>query len=161
MLHPVEGVPKLEISAPFAGAFMMSPWTRLTDPDGMYLKPCDVGGDMISASTIDYWGEHILENVPDSALPYIQANEAPNSWLKGVDKCVKRMLITTGDIESLRGEILKYAANLEKHLKDTTTLVQENAIHMDPYLDFLVKAPEAPFTATIFGWLNEGFVVTA
>lgn len=157
MLHPVEGVPKLEISVPFAGAYMMSPWTRLTDPDGKYLKPYDVGGDMISASTINYWGEHILENVPHSALPYIQANEAPALWLKGVDKYVKRMLVTTGDIESLRGEILKYAVNLEKHLKNTTTLVQENAIHMDPYVDFLVKAPEAPFTATIFDWLNEGF----
>ncbi len=31
MLHPVEGVPILKISAPLAGAFLMSPWVRLRD----------------------------------------------------------------------------------------------------------------------------------
>ncbi len=41
MLHPVEGVPVLNLETPFAGAYMMSPWTRLRDPDHKYFQRLD------------------------------------------------------------------------------------------------------------------------
>ena len=157
MLHPVEGVPVLNLETPFAGAYMMSPWTRLRDPDHKYLQRTDGKGDFISADILDYWGQTVLENVPESAIPFLQANEAPKSWLKDVHKCSKRILITAGGLEVLCDEIIKYAQTVEKYHKNTTTIVQENGVHIDPMVDFLLGDESAELTSQILDWFNETF----
>lgn len=161
MLHPVDGVPVLNLDTPLAGAFMMSPWTRLCDPQKKYLQTTDGKGDFLSAKVLDYWGQTVLEGVPESATPYLEANEAPKSWLKDLHKCTKRILITAGDVEVLRDEIIKYSKTVEKHLKDTTTIVQDNGVHIDTMADFIVKDDTAPLTSDILNWLDASFSAPA
>jgi len=178
ILHPVEGVPKLSLTSPLGGAYMMSPWTRLVvgkgslhrtmgepTPYTMLLRLIvwaesllDGEDDVIDASIGTYWGSKVLAGAKPSAIPYLQAASAPRDWLQGIDKCVRRALISAGDLEFLRGEIVHYGKCVQEHLEDTTIIVQENGIHVDPLLDLLVGEKSlGSLTPKILDWLEEGF----
>ena len=136
----------------------MSPWTRLVDGKGSLLDANDGRGDMFNASVGKYWGSKVLGGVKPSAIPYLDAASAPKDWLHGVDKCVKRVLISAGELESLRDEIVVYGKYVKEYLKDTTIIVQENGVHNDPLLNFLVGEEDlGNLTPKILDWLNEGF----
>jgi acetyl esterase/lipase len=159
MLHPVKDVPELTPSSPLGGAYMMSPWARLRDTPAQVLKTDREGrGDFLTRRTGLYWASKVLEGVPESAFPYLDLNTAPEDWLKGADECVERILISAGGAEVLRDEILQYAKTMEKHHKDTTTVIQANGIHVDPFFDFLVQEKDlGKLTPAILNWLDEGF----
>jgi len=158
ILKPVEGVPELRLASPLGGAYMMSPWTRLVDGGGSLLHTNDGKGDMIYASTGTYWGPKVLKGAKPSAIPYLEAASAPKNWLQGVDTCVKRVLISAGDLEYVRDEIVTYGKHVEEYLKDTTIIVQENGVHNDPLLDFLVWEKDLGYlTPKILDWLDGGF----
>ncbi|KIM41786.1 hypothetical protein M413DRAFT_445012 [Hebeloma cylindrosporum] len=159
ILHPVEGVPKLALTSPFGGAYMMSPWTRLVDGEGSLLHANDGRGDVVTASIGKYWGSKVLDGMQPPAIPYLDAASAPADWLRGVDKCVRRVLISAGDLEFLRDEIVHYGKHVGEYLKDITIVVQENGIHDDPLLDLLVGEKDlGSLTPKILDWLEEGFV---
>ncbi|KAF8968820.1 Alpha/Beta hydrolase protein [Flammula alnicola] len=162
MLHPVQGVPKLALSSPLGGGYMMSPWVRMLDTEDQCLKTDREGrGDFLTRHTGLYWAGKVLHGVPKSALPYIDANTAPEDWLKGVDKYVKRILISAGSAEVLRDEIIKYSKTMEKYHKNATTVLQENGIHVDPLFDFLTEEKDlGKLTPLILDWLDEGFSKT-
>jgi len=158
MLHPVEGVPKLTLTSPFGGVYLMSPWSRLVDGKGSLLHTNDGRGDVIDASVCMYWGSKVLKGVKPSAIPYLESASAPKGWLQGIDKCVRRMLISAGDLEFLRDEIVVYGKRVEEYLNDTTIIVQENGVHDDPLLDLLVGEKDlGTLTPKILDWLDEGF----
>jgi len=158
ILHPVDGVPKLTLASPFAGAYMMSPWARLIDGEGSLLHANDKRGDMIEAATGIYWGSKVLDEAKPSAIPYLEPARTPENWLQGVDKYVQRVLISAGDLEYLRDEIVVYGKHVEEHHRDTTIIVQENGVHNDPLLDFLVGEEDlGNLTPKIVDWLDEGF----
>jgi acetyl esterase/lipase len=158
ILHPVEGVPKLTLTSPLGGAYMMSPWTRLVDGKGSLLHTNDGRGDVLTASIGTYLGSKVLAGAKPSAVPYLEAASSPKDWLQGVDKCVRRVLISAGELEFLRDEIVHYGKRVEEHLKDTTIIVQENGIHDDPLLDLLVGEKSlGSLTPKILDWLEEGF----
>ena len=158
ILHPLEDVPKLTLTSPFGGAYMMSPWTRLVDGKGSLLRTNLGRGDVIDASIGTYWGPNVLAGAKPSAIPYLDPASASKGWLQGVDKCVRRMLISAGDLELLRDEIVHYGKRVEEYLKDTTIIVQENGIHDDPFMDLLVGVESVgSLTPTILSWLEEGF----
>jgi hypothetical protein len=136
----------------------MSPWTRLVEGKGSHLHINDGKGDVIVSSTGTYWGSKVLDGAKPSAIPYLEAASAPTDWLEGVDKCVKRMLISAGELEILRDDIVDYGKHVGEYLKDTTIIVQENGIHDDPFLDFLVGEKKlGSLTPKILDWLEEGF----
>jgi len=156
LLHPVEGLPELTLTTPLGGVYMMSPWTRLVNGKGSRLQIND-GKDIIPFLTGVYWGSKVLDGAKPSAIPYLEASSAPEDWLQGIDKYVKRILITVGDIELLRDDIVDYGKHVEKYLEDTTIIVQENGIHADPFLDFLVGEKKlGSLTPQILDWLEEG-----
>ena len=137
---------------------MMSPWTRLVDGKGSLLHANEGRGDVIDPSIGTYWGPNVLVGAKSSDIPYLDPASAPNDWLQGVDKCVRRMLISAGDLELLRDEIVHYGKRVEEHLNDTTIIVQENGIHDDPFFDLLVGVESlGSLTPTILNWLEEGF----
>jgi hypothetical protein len=112
---------------------------------------------VIDASIGTYWGSKVLAGAKPSAIPYLQAASAPRDWLQGVDKCVRRVLISAGDLEFLRDEIVHYGKRVGEHLKDTTIIVQENGIHVDPLLDLLVGEKSlGSLTPKILDWLVLG-----
>jgi len=153
--HPLDGIPKLNLSAPLGGGFMLSLWAKLVDKDGC-LHTNEGHGDFLNGRTLNYWGSKCLEGVPKAVVPYLEPNSAPEDWLEGSDKYIKRILITAGGVEALRDEIIKYANTIKKYHKDVTFIVQENGAHNDPYTDFLVKEKNiGKLTATILDWIDE------
>jgi hypothetical protein len=156
ILHPVEGVPKLTLTSPLGGAYMMSPWTRLVDGQGSLLHDNEGRGDVMNASVSTYWGSKVLAGAKPSAVPYLEPASAPKDWLQGVDKCVRRVLISAGELEFLRDEIVHYGKRVEEHLKNTMIVVQENGTHDDPLFDILV-GEKCLLTPKILDWLEEGF----
>ena len=156
ILHPVSGVPELSLSAPFGGIYMMSPWVRLVDEDRQYLYSNDNKGDMLNGRLLNYWGSKVLRNEPEEAIPYLEPNSAPTMWLDGVDRCVKRVLISAGEAECLRDEIIKYQDRFLRHHRDVIFILQANGIHDDPYWDFGTHEKDlGELTPRILDWLDE------
>ena len=155
-LHPVAGVPELSLSAPLGGAYMMSPWARLVDKDRVYLYNNENKGDMVTGNVLHRWGSEVLQGEPKEARPYLEANSAPQIWLSGVDRCVRRILVTAGGVECLRDEIIKYQETLKEHHKDVTFILQANGIHNDPHCDFETGEKDlGELTPQILDWFND------
>jgi len=156
LLHPLEGVPKLEISAPFAGAYLMSPWATIQDDKVLYGNVN--GGDIVDPPTLVYWASKVFENVPPSARPYLEPNSAPQGWFEGVDKVVKRILISAGDDEVLRDAVIKYAKTVEKYHPEATFFLDDGGVHVDPFICFAVGQPDrGKLTPFIAEWINKSF----
>ena len=155
-LHPVAGVPELSLSAPLSGVYMMSPWVRLIDKDKKYLYSNDNKGDVLTGDVLNYLGSNVFRDAPNEALPYLEPNSSPTTWLNGVDRCVKRVLISAGEIECLRDEIIKYHQDrFQEHHKDVTFILQANGIHDDPYWDFATHEKDlGELTPQILDWLD-------
>ncbi|KAJ3506868.1 hypothetical protein NLJ89_g6622 [Agrocybe chaxingu] len=157
ILHPVEGAPKLELSSPFGGTYMVSPWVRLTDDEGKFFSSKG-NRDYLMPATGNYWGHKVLDGLPASAIPYIEANTAPEDWLQGLEKCVKRVLISAGGAETLYGEIIKFQEVVKKHHKDVTLYLEEHGVHNEPYLSFMTKEKDlGEVTPLVLDWLDAGF----
>ena len=156
ILHPVSGVSELSLSAPLGGIYMMSPWVRLVDKDRQYLYSNDNKGDMLNGRLLNYWGSKVLRDEPEEAIPYLEPNSAPTMWLDGVDRCVKRVLISAGEAECLRDEIIKYQDRFLRHHRDVIFILQANGIHDDPYWDFGTHEKDlGELTPRILDWLDE------
>ena len=155
MLHPVAGVPELSLSAPLGGVYMMSPWVRLVDKDRQFLYSNDNKGDVLTGNIINYWGSEVFRNTPKEATPYLEPNSAPSMWLDGVDRQVKRVLISAGGVECLRDEIIKYQNRFKKHHKDVTFILQANGVHNDPHWDFVTNEKDlGELTPQILDWVD-------
>ena len=156
ILHPVAGVPKLSLSGPLGGVYMMSIWARLIDKDKQYLYSNDYKGDVLTGDLVNYWGSEVFRDAPKEAIPYLEPNSAPPMWLYGVDRWVKRVLISAGGVECLRDEIVKYQDGIQEHHKDVTFVLQANGIHNDPYWDFTTHEKDlGELTPRILDWLDE------
>ncbi|KAF9555673.1 alpha/beta-hydrolase [Agrocybe pediades] len=159
LLHPLEGLPKLELSSPLGGGYMLSIWAKMVDERGS-LYTNDGNGDFLDGRSLNYWGRKVLDGVPASVIPYLEPNNVPEGWLSGADRYMKRLLISAGGVEALRDEIIKYAAVVEKYHKDVTFIVQENGAHNDPYTDFLVGEAEKDLgnlTPIVIEWIEKSF----
>ena len=156
ILHPVAGVPELSLSGPFGGVYMMSPWVRLIDKEKQYLYSNNYKGDLLTGDLINYWGSEVLRDAPEEATPYLEPNSAPPMWLEGVDRWVKRVLISAGGVECLRDEIIKYQEKMQEHHKDVSFFLQANGIHNDPHWDFVTHERDlGELTPRILDWLDE------
>lgn len=156
ILHPVEDVPKLSLSAPFAGAYLMSPWATMLDDKILHTNAGR--GDMLDPTAGAYWASKVLEGVTPSARPYVEANIAPEDWLEGVDKIVDRILISGGGLEILRDSIIKYSQTVQRHHPNAELFLDEYGIHIDPFVCFYVgelnRGKLIPF---MLEWLDRGF----
>jgi acetyl esterase/lipase len=88
----------------------------------------------------------------------LEANDAPETWFKGVDKVVNRVLITGGDRECLRDDIRRFADKFSAHHPRAKLVMQPYGVHNDPYFDFLAREKKlSELTPIIMEWLSEGF----
>ncbi|KAF8961656.1 Alpha/Beta hydrolase protein [Flammula alnicola] len=157
ILHPLEGIPKLQLSSPLGGAYYLSTWSKLVDKDGC-LHTNEGRGDFLNGNTCGYWGAKCMEDVPEPIIPYLEGNSAPTDWLKGIDKCVKRILLSIGEAEVLRDTILEYANIVKKYHPNTTVIMQEHGAHNDPYTDFLTGTKNlGNLTPLVLDWVDKGF----
>jgi acetyl esterase/lipase len=156
ILHPVDGVPKLKLSAPLGGAYMMAPWVTTIDDEVLHTN--DEAGDVLTASALIYWGRKIHEGLPTLAKPYLNANGAPKDWLKGLDKVVKQILISAGDVEVLRDAVIKYFKTVEKDHKNVTLFLHDKGAHDETFLLFFTGDEDSKLSPLLLDWLEQGFL---
>jgi acetyl esterase/lipase len=150
MLHPIPNLPEPpKLSTPLAGAYIMSPWVSLTGDTGSYEKFSNPPQDMFVAKTVGRWGRTFLSAVPAEQLPWVTFSpqaitkaglepKTTETWWHGVSDLCSRFLITAGDLECLRDDIVEFSGLLEKQAKPDSVrlVVQRNGIHIDPVLSF-------------------------
>jgi len=158
ILHPVAGVPILSVASPLGGVLLLSPW--------VYLFPKAEGSivtnskkDLLSTQAVLYLASIVIENTPESGHIFLDHVNAPEGWFDDIAKVASKVLITTGDNESLRDSITVFAKRICQVHSDVTFLVQENGIHDDPVFDFVVPVPKTigSLTPEIVNWLASGW----
>ncbi|PFH50371.1 hypothetical protein AMATHDRAFT_145239 [Amanita thiersii Skay4041] len=155
-LHPVDGVPRITLSSPLRGAYLISPWILLADTQKYPSYACK--HDIINRSIATKWGRAILQDIPDVYTPYIQALKAPKTWFRGADQVVDRVLMTTGDLDLLRDTITEFEPLVRMHHPHVDLTVQRNGIHDGPFFDFLLDgSPPSEVTLSSLHWFADGF----
>ncbi|KAJ7777340.1 Alpha/Beta hydrolase protein [Mycena metata] len=155
-LHPAHSVPELRLSAPIRGILAISPWVCLTADSKSYTE--NDGNDMVRKKTLEAWGREILSGFPKDYGAFSEPAKAPDSWFEGAPRIVERVLITAGDAECMRDDIVEFSATFKKHHSDTEFVVQKGGLHEDMYLDFFVKERKlGSLTPLIVEWLAAGF----
>ncbi|KAG6847998.1 hypothetical protein H0H93_004275 [Arthromyces matolae] len=157
ILHPillenagVTAVPSLSLTSPIGGAYLMSPWTSLT-PGARGSSVENDAHDIMTSRTLRYYERKVLEGVPESLRVYLEVNKAPVGWFAGIDKLVKRVLITAGELEILRDDIESVAREISRYHNDVEVIVQENGVHVDPFYDI-----RGDLTEKILDWFRGG-----
>ncbi|TEB33932.1 alpha/beta-hydrolase [Coprinellus micaceus] len=161
ILHPVDDVDRLEVfsegNSAFAGAFAMSPWLGLSNTDARSWEE-NKYFDIADGRGLSGLAQLYLHGVPQWAYRYVDpASSTPATWFKGVDGIVRKVLITAGQRECLRDDIIKVGEYMtDHHPLGTTVIVQEGGLHVDVMLDMpLNQSPPVELTDTIFKWLIE------
>jgi len=157
ILHPLKDVRPLNLPSRIRGVYLMSPWIALKGTGGS--MTANDNSDIIGPKCINIWGNQILDGIPDSQLPYIEASNAPDTWFKSIDTVVERVLITAGSSECLRDSIEAFAKRVCGDHDGATFWIQENGVHNDPYLDFFTREKKlGKMTPQILEWFTTGFV---
>lgn len=157
ILHPLEGIPRVNLTSRIRGVYLMSPWVLLTGTEGSMSSNDD--SDMMGTRILNEWGRKVLEGVPDSQLTYVEPLRAPESWFRGIDSVVERMFLTAGSMECMRDPIEALAGRICSLHDGANLFVQEDGVQADPYLDFMTGKVKKPgkFTSLILEWLAAGF----
>lgn len=157
LLHPLEAesVPALSIPAPFKGAYLISPWVDLSDT----FKTFSAGenNDYLNTHTLKSWGSEILGPVPANHRGYVEANSAAEDWWKGVDALVDRVLISAGQDECLKDEIVRFQSTFDNFHSHVKLVVEPDGVHNEPLNDFAVGEKNGALTNTVLEWLTIGF----
>ncbi|KAF8882826.1 Alpha/Beta hydrolase protein [Infundibulicybe gibba] len=156
LLHPLPSVPKMNLPSPLGGIYLMSPWINLCADSASHTT--NSASDILSIETLRTWGAAVLADVPDAQRPYAEASKVDDSWFKGVDKFVSRVLITAGGAECLRDDIISLEGKFRKHHPDVKFIVQKDGVHNDPFQDFMVGETQlGELIPLILEWLADGF----
>lgn len=154
MLHPVESVAPYPPTSRIGGVFLMSPWVSLTGDTGSHLA--NDSSDIVGAKTLAYCGRKALEGVPDSLRVYLETLKVPDTWFRGIDELVSRILVTAGAAECLRDDIIQVSHKLSKNHDKVKLIIQENGVHNDPFFDFFVGEMNlGDLTPKIIDWFRE------
>ncbi|KAF9461390.1 Alpha/Beta hydrolase protein [Collybia nuda] len=156
LLHPLNGIPPVKLSAPIRGFYLMSPWTSLSSKGGSLVV--NDPNDTTNYRSLAEWGRQVLKGIPDSQRPYIEAIKAPKAWFKDAKKVTDRVLITGGDAECLWDDIVLFADQFCKNHDEAKFVVQKHGVHNDPFFDFLAGETKlGMLTPIIWEWLTDGF----
>ncbi|KAG6848290.1 hypothetical protein H0H93_001481 [Arthromyces matolae] len=154
-LHPVPNVPRLELSGPIRGAYLLSPWLAVTKEGSMTTND---DSDIIGTDVLLYWGNTVLRAVPDKYSPYMEASTAPKDWFAKLSDVVERVLITAGDAECLRDSIVTFADRLRGEHPKVDFVLQKYGVHDDPYFDFYwPEKKQGELTPVILDFFASGF----
>ncbi|KAJ7651424.1 Alpha/Beta hydrolase protein [Roridomyces roridus] len=127
------------------------------DPTHLQLAGDSAGGNLINdgidwmaRSALVGLGRQIVDGFPEIyrhtfAEPY----KAPAAWFSGVEKLVSSVLITVGEAECMRDDILQFGVLLEKNHPRVEVVVQPGGFHEDMFLDFDVGAKVGMLTPLI------------
>ncbi|KAF7362878.1 Abhydrolase-3 domain-containing protein [Mycena venus] len=136
LLHPHSDVPNIQLSQPFGGIYLLSPWVSLTTDRQSYTE-CD-GIDWIPTNKMAAVGASVQAGFPEEDNMYAETVKAPEEWFKGVDRLVKRVLITLGEKEGLRDDVISFGVTFKQYHRSAEVVAQEGGIHEDMFLGFMV-----------------------
>ena len=152
ILHPYPGIPSFPAGIRFNAACIMSPWVALEGNTGSFAE--NDQSDSLPASTWAYLGEQTLSKMTPDQRPYLEASKAPEGWFEGAHSVLPEILLTVGEKECLRDDVVKVG----KMLEGADVYIQPFGVHNDQYLDCLAapkKKPGGPLTKRILDWLAE------
>ncbi|KAJ6517363.1 Alpha/Beta hydrolase protein [Mycena vitilis] len=159
MLHPLDNVPRIQLSQPIRGLCLFSPWAGLAAESESFTE--NDGYDYLSKAALGDWGRQVIADVPPASRAFADPVLAPPNWFAGVDKLVDRVLITAGTAECGRDDVVSVAETFKKFHPSTKFIVQENGLHGDLLLDFFFMDKQlGKLTAPSIDWLAGGFAST-
>ncbi|KAF7326646.1 Abhydrolase-3 domain-containing protein [Mycena venus] len=154
MLHPLQRVPKISLSAPLRGMLIVSPSTNLTRDKRSYTE--NEGRDCITLRALENWSA-VVPRAPEADRAYREPVHAPEGWFEGADRLVDRVLVTAGGAELGRDDIVVFGEVLKKHHPDAKLVVQKNGVHCDMLFDFMTGDKLGSLTPLLVEWLAAGF----
>lgn len=156
MLHPLDSVPRVTLSRPIGGMYLMSPGVSFSGHGGSLLS--NEGNDVTSAKRLTAWGSRLLEGIPDTQRHYMEAFRAPDLWFQNGKTAVDRVLITAGELEVMRDEIVVFADRFCREHGDVQFVLQKHGVHIDPIFDFFTgETAIGEVTLLLWDWLATGF----
>ena len=162
ILHPLPdySCPQLtlEESQKLGSACIMSPWVSLNGKTGSHLTNSD--HDVLPASTWAYLGEQSLPSFySESSRPYMEALNVPENWFSKIGDIVGGVMITVGENECLRDDVLEVAKKFEavsRGKEFLTTVVDKNGVHNGQYLDVMAgEQHQGDLAIKIITWLEK------
>ncbi|KAI9447591.1 alpha/beta-hydrolase [Lactarius indigo] len=137
LLHPLASIPAPPtLSQPLAGALLISPWVAYSIDAPSYVR--NEGKDLLFSRSYKFMADLVRPGVTPELQHHVEPATAPASWWSGFDGVYPRILITAGEHEGLFDQIIDVSRVIEKHVKDTTTVVEPGGIHEDMIIKFAV-----------------------
>ena len=156
ILHPVADVPAFSVASPFGNVLLISPWVSFFPKASLLAESKK---DLVTIPGVLYAASFVVENTPESGHFYLDHMNAPDGWFNDITKVARKVLITAGENETLRDTITVFAKRICEVHPGATYIVQENGIHDEPLLEFLVPAPKTvgSLTPEIVDWFANGW----
>lgn len=100
-----------------------------------------------------------LKDVPEGDIAYADGLVAPEEWFEPLDETVGRILATAGEWDfSEENTRLFYEQRLKPLHRDVKLVVEKDAEHVSPILDFVLKEEvKSVLTPLIVEWLADTF----
>jgi len=163
ILHPHPELPVFHGPAvPFAGIVLMSPWLIFdSESDSFLNNKCDI----LSKKSLLAWGRFIREdtveegNTNESRGFWVEPRKAPVEWWRGTDKVSQHFLLTYGDREALKDDIIEFGKTLQTGVEGTGVEVKvvgdPSGLHIDPTIDAYFGREVKDLTKIIAGWIHD------
>ncbi|KAJ2931940.1 hypothetical protein H1R20_g5161, partial [Candolleomyces eurysporus] len=157
------GVATFELPADLKlrGALGISPWFPVHSKEAAaksYQENRE--SDIISPEALRDFARIYAAGVPESHKPHFDFVSTPKEWFKGFDAVVDRILVTVGEKELLRDDILEVGrGKVAEYHQDTTIILQEFGVHDDVFYDVGVGLDPltTKLTVEILEWLEAVF----
>ena len=164
-LHPLPSIPLSPLASSFAGehrpvkgAFLVSPWVIPRGSDAGSFHTNDKN-DLRSKRTFLHWGLNIVNAVPLGERSYIEPSLSPMEWFQDAPRVIERFLVTAGEYEISRDDILAFANKHLSSCKDVTVILQEQGVHVEPLYNFTedTRDQDGEITSSILKWFKTGY----
>ncbi|KAJ7624600.1 Alpha/Beta hydrolase protein [Roridomyces roridus] len=160
ILHPHPNVPPLTLVEPISAVHLLSPWVGLVGETASWDENASI--DCTSKEWLVRIGREILSKgfgEDDTYRAFAEACKADPTWFHGIEQLVSgSIVITAGDKECLRDDVLKFGEILERHHPKVEVVVQPRGLHDDMFLDAGIGKPEVGvLTPLIIDRLLSGF----
>ncbi|KAF7964930.1 hypothetical protein HWV62_1623 [Athelia sp. TMB] len=142
--------------APLRGAYLMSPWVRVSGRGGSFARNA---ADVLPPATYEEWGRLVLHTIPADRAhrDFIEFDGAPADWFRGVDGLVKSILVSAGGEEGLYDDCVGLKETLERFHGDVGFLDQKHGIHLEPVFGFTGRDRPGEATRALVNWHKTTF----
>ena len=117
----------------------------------------------MSPAVYRYWGAHgaPLHFLPAAQHAFVAPNLAPKGWYDGLERFASRVLITAGEFECQRDDVLAFREDALREYQDATVVVIKEGVQGDPVFDVVAatrgEGEHVPTEKAIVDWLHRGF----